>query len=142
LLIEQSTLIAVLPKINGGFTMFTINRNNTDFSELVNTVPEGLHLFYNRRYDRFEYHYDNGVVNRDLSKAPCVYYMKSQIWEEFYSLLSEEEYDIACSYPYRRGYFNHLKGTGLFEVYELARQNVINKAVTDWLQANNISLMD
>lgn len=119
--------------------MSTINRNNYEFFEFINRVPEGLHTYYNRRYDRFESHYTSqGDRMHDLSKAPCLYYLKSQIWDKFYSLLSEEEYEIATSYPYKRGYFNYLKETGLFEIYEAAEEIVAFKALSDWLTVNNL----
>ena len=44
--------------------------------------------------------------------------MKCDFWAKFYSLLNEEQYDLAQSYPYKKGYFNYLREIGLYEIYE------------------------
>jgi hypothetical protein len=55
--------------------MFSINRKNVDFSELVNTVLEGLRLFYNNIRNNSTFrtdlprpvHFRNRIFTQDIS---------------------------------------------------------------------------
>ena len=88
--------------------MITIN-SDANLLSLINEIPEGIHTYYNKRYRRFEYHYESDIDNSDLIKTPCAYEMKASFKAVFYANLTEEQAEIARSYPFRRGYFDYLK---------------------------------
>jgi hypothetical protein len=117
--------------------MITINSNTNIFS-LINEIPEGIHTYYNKRYRRFEYHYESDIDNGNLIKTPCAYEMKADFKATFYANLTEEQAKIARSYPFRRGYFDYLKEEGLYEIYAEAEYYVKLKAIIVWFIKNNI----
>ena len=118
--------------------MNSIN-NGFDFYEILNYVPEGIHTYYNKKRRCLEYHNKSNLVSKNLIKAPCVYEMKCDFWAKFYSLLNEEQYDLAQSYPYKKGYFNYLREIGLYEIYEEAELLVKEEAVRSWIEKNEIT---
>lgn len=119
---------------------------NYDFYEkiltmnLINNVPGGLHMCYNKRSHKFNPYKINSISNPNLVVNPCAYLMKSAIWKEFYAMLTPEEYALAKSYPYRRGFFDYLRETGLDGIYEEARMIVIVREFQKWLTINNITI--
>ena len=117
--------------------MITINSNTNIFS-LINEIPEGIHTYYNKRYRRFEYHYESDIGKGNLIKAPCAYEMKADFKAVFYANLTGEQAEIARSYPFRRGYFKYLKEEGLYEIYAEAEYYVKLKAIIVWFIKNDI----
>jgi hypothetical protein len=107
---------------------------------LINNVPEGTHVYYDKRRKVFVIRKSSNYESCNIILAPCSYLMKNLIWEEFYALLNEEELEIANSYPYRRGFFDYLKETGLYETYLQAEENVITKEFDSWVVQNNINV--
>ena len=108
---------------------------------IINRVPEGTHTYYDKRHHIFVTRSSDNYESRNIILAPCSYYMKSQIWREFYLLLTEEQYELAKSYPYRKGVFDYLKEIGLYEIYRQAEENVEIKELTAWLIKNDIDLV-
>lgn len=117
--------------------MSTINSYENVLS-LINEIPEGIHVYYNKRCKRFEYHYESDIYDSNLIKTPCAYEMKVDFKAAFLARLDESQYEKACSYPYRRGYFQYLKEEGLYEIYSEAEYYVKLKAITLWFIKNNI----
>jgi hypothetical protein len=107
--------------------------------DLLNSVPDGIHVYYNKRFKRFQYHYESDLSSENLIKTPCTYEMKREFMKNFYALLSEEEYNVAKSYPFRKGYFSYLKEVGLYEIYEEAERLTKEKNLLVWMIKNNIS---
>ena len=120
--------------INSAFyeKIFTMN--------LINEVPEGLHMYYDKNSHTFELYEFDSISDPNLILTPCAYLMKSAIWKEFYSMLTPEEYTIAKSYPYRRGFFDYLRETGLYGIYEEASMTVIVREFQKWLTIHNITI--
>lgn len=106
--------------------------------DLINEVPEGIHTYYNKAKMRFEYHYSDTTRDDNLILTPCIYECRGAIWNEFYSLLTAEEYDLAKSYPFRRGYCEYLKEIGLYETLQEAETIAKSKVMDKWLRNNNI----
>ena len=117
--------------------MMTVFQTNNIF-DLLNNVPDGIHVYYNKRFKRFQYHYESDLSGGNLIKAPCTYEMKREFMKNFYALLNEEEYNIARSYPFRKGYFSYLKEVGLYEIYEEAERLTKVKNLLVWMIKNNI----
>ena len=120
--------------------MKTFNSHiNESIFDIINKVPEGIHVYYNKRCKRFECHYESDLDSDNLIKTPCAYEMNGAFKQEFYRLLTEDEYELATSYPFKRGYFDYLREIGLYEVYETAQYNAKVKALTVWFIKHNIS---
>ena len=117
--------------------MTTVFETN-DLFALMNDVPDGIHVYYNKRFKRFQYHYESNLDSDNLIKAPCTYEMKREFMKTFYSLLTQAEYDLARSYPFKKGYFSYLKEIGLYEIYEEAETLTKEKNLLIWLIKNNI----
>lgn len=114
--------------------------NHTNILDVINDIPEGIHTYYNKKYRRFEYHYEDDLGSNILIKAPCSYEMKREFLNTFYSLLNKQEYNVAKSYPFKRGYFDYLKEVGLYEIYEEAEYLTKVKKVLVWMIKNNIPM--
>ena len=123
--------------------MLTINTyENILCSGVINRNPNVIQVYYNTSRQQFEYHFEAEADNSSLILTPCLYSMKSAIWEEFYSMINETEYNLAQSYPYKRGFFDYLKEVGLYETFKAAENNVAIKAFERWLTVYNITLRD
>jgi hypothetical protein len=66
--------------------------------------------------------------------------MGSAVWKEFYSSLSEEEYDLTRLYPFCKGFFDYLEGIGLRDTYNEIESIVALKIVKAWLEEHNINI--
>lgn len=109
---------------------------------LLNEVPEGAHMYYNEVTEDFELHSLDAMRNPNLILTPCEYHMKGEIWRVFYAMLDPEQFIIAKSYPYRRGFFEYLRETGLDGIYELARMIVVIRRFKRWLYVNDITIFN
>lgn len=107
---------------------------------LINKEYDGYHMYYDKFTRRFEPYESAFMPYSNLILTPCEYKMTQAIWKEFYAILTPEEYDLANSYPYKRGFFGYLHETGLFDRYEEARITVTVNAFQKWLFENNIKI--
>lgn len=121
--------------------MLTINSiQNTIYFDLLNRIPEGIHVFYRPSSNRFEYHYNDRSVDDELIMTPCLYEMEYAVRKEFYSSLSEAEYDLVRRYPFRKGFFDYLKEIGLRDTYNEVESIVALKIVKAWLEEHHINI--
>lgn len=107
-------------------------------TNLFNEIADGINVYYNKTKMRFEYHYGEGSRDDSLVLLPYVQEVWDSSWDEFYSLLTKEEYDRAKSYPFRRGYFDYLREIGLYETFKEAEEKAKLKFMEKWLNDNNI----
>lgn len=114
---------------------------NANFLSLINEIPEGIHVYYNKRYRRFEYHYSGTIQSPNLIKTPCAYEMKGYFMEFFKKHLNDQQRDIAESYPFKRGYFDYLREMGLYDFYEESKMQAKANALTLWFIKHNIPLV-
>lgn len=123
--------------------MLTINHElyeKIEFMGLINRECNGYHMYYNKNTDRFEPYNSAFMPYSNLILTPCEYKMKQAIWKEFYAILTPEEYTIANSFPFKRGFFDYLRETGLIGRYEEAHITVIVRIFQKWLLDNSINI--
>ena len=121
--------------------MLTINSFNIyDYMDLINTTPDGLLVFYRPSANRFEYHYVGEHIDAELIMTPCLYEIKADIWETFYSRLSEAEYSLTQCYPFRKGFVSYLEEIGLRETLREAEADAACNALKTWLMKYNIDI--
>ena len=121
--------------------MKTVNLYSTITEHsLVNQQAEGLHTYYNKKTNAFVILKAGKKVPSHILIVPNMSCYKSEIWRTFYSLLTEEELDVVNDYPYRRGFFEYLRETGLISNYYEAEEIVTVKVFKRWLEKNSINI--
>lgn len=119
--------------------------NSTIFEQLLEITNNSLelyHSYYNTKTNCFELYWDDSVEKPYLIITPCIYNMKGDMWREFYSLLDEEQTELARSYPFKRGYMDYLREIGLYDTLKVAEENVTVKAWETWLAKNKIDVSE
>ena len=109
---------------------------------LINNVPEGYHMYYNRAAKGFVAYEDDSLAcehdDGNLVLCPCMYYHEWEVCKRFREILTDEESTIASNYYSRKGYFRHLEETGLICKYREAEDYVAVQVFEEWLLKNNI----
>lgn len=115
---------------------------------LVNHVGVEIETYYDPVKGTFEVYdpdsswKENGYTKKEFSRFILLPYddeYSRAAWKPFYERLTEEETELAQSYPYRRGYFGYLRETGLIYIYEAAKDDVAADVIAAWEKSNGIS---
>lgn len=115
---------------------------------LVNYVGVELETYYDPVNDTFEVYdpslswKENGFTKKVFSRFILLPYdeeYSSAAWKLFYERLTEEETELAQSYPHRKGYFGYLRETGLIGIFEDAKNDVAADVIANWEQENEVS---
>lgn len=115
---------------------------------LVNTVGIDIVTYYDPKHNVFRHVNHsvslrkNGITSKEFDSYVALPYdtnYNKSAWGKFYELLSEDQLILATSYPYRKGYFNYLRETGLIDYYEEARELIAQDVISTWEFYHDIS---
>lgn len=117
--------------------MFT--RDNISVFEVINSVDSGYRSFYDTVEKEFLVS-DEELLEPRYIKVPFASQARSAAWKLFYDSLDEDELAIANDYPYRRGFFDYMRETGLIVKFYDAEQTAITAMFESWVKKNNITV--